>query len=143
MHGRMRSIQITLISMVVVLVLGQLGFAQQGDSAVIAIRCGKLIDGHTAQPQQDMVIIIRGERIEAVGKAANITIPKGATILDLSRATVLPMLPLPMSPIVVMSAGTSMIPHRFRAAAHRDRRHNGRNGDARPFGARGHRRCHL
>jgi imidazolonepropionase-like amidohydrolase len=90
MHGRMRSITAALIAMVVVLFFDQIGFAQQGDSAVIAIRCGKLIDGHTAQPQQDMVVIIRGERIEAVGKAASITIPKGATILDLSRATVLP-----------------------------------------------------
>lgn len=79
-----------LLAMVAVLVVGQIGFAQQGDSALIAIRCGKLIDGRAPRAQEDMVVIIRGDRIEAVGKAASITIPKGATIVDLSRATVLP-----------------------------------------------------
>lgn len=86
----MRSIKDALITMVAVLTLCQVGFAQQAGEALIAIRCGKLIDGIVAQPQQDMVVIIRGDRIEAVGKAASITIPKGATILDLRHATVLP-----------------------------------------------------
>lgn len=90
MHRNLKSIKAALITFVAVLVCGQIALAQQGDSTLIAIRCGKLIDGRTTQTQTDMVIVIRGERIEAVGKAASITIPKGATILDLSNATVLP-----------------------------------------------------
>lgn len=84
------SIKDALITMLAVLTLCPVGFAQQSGEALIAIRCGKLIDGIAAQPRQDMVVIIRGDRIEAVGKAASITIPTGATILDLSHVTVLP-----------------------------------------------------
>ena len=64
--------------------------AQRADTEVVAVRCGKLIDGRTMQPQLDMVIIIRGERIQAVGKAASVETPRGAIVIDLSQATVLP-----------------------------------------------------
>lgn len=90
MNRSLRSIKAGLMAVAVVLASFQIAFAQQGDSAVIAVRCGKLIDGRSAYPQEDMVVVIRGERIEAVGKAASISIPKGATILNLSQATVLP-----------------------------------------------------
>ncbi|MGH7754521.1 MAG: amidohydrolase family protein, partial [Gemmatimonadales bacterium] len=36
------------------------------------------------------VIVIRGERIERVAPAAQVSVPAGATVIDLSRATVLP-----------------------------------------------------
>ncbi|HWP44507.1 MAG TPA: amidohydrolase family protein [Blastocatellia bacterium] len=63
---------------------------QAGADEVVAVRCGRLIDGRTAEPQNDMVIIIRGERIQAVGSARAVSIPPGARVIDLSRATVLP-----------------------------------------------------
>ena len=57
---------------------------------VTAIRAGRLIDG-TGQPARDnQVIIVRGERIEAVGDAAAVAIPAGARVLDLSGHTVMP-----------------------------------------------------
>ncbi|MCZ0935001.1 MAG: amidohydrolase family protein [Gemmatimonadetes bacterium] len=57
---------------------------------VTAIRAGRLIDG-TGQPaRQDQVIIVRGERIEAVGDAAAIAIPDHARVVDLSGYTVMP-----------------------------------------------------
>ena len=57
---------------------------------VTAIRAGRLIDG-TGQPaRQDQVIIVRGERIEAVGDAAAIAIPDHARVVDLSGHTVMP-----------------------------------------------------
>ena len=57
---------------------------------VIAIRAGRLIDG-TGQPARDnQVIIVRGERIEAVGDAAAVAIPDGARVVDLSGHTVMP-----------------------------------------------------
>jgi len=65
--------------------------AQQPSAGqIVVIRCGKLIDGRTAQAQGGMIIIIRGERIEAVGKAESLAVPQGATVIDLSGATVLP-----------------------------------------------------
>lgn len=57
---------------------------------VTAIRAGRLIDG-TGQPaRENQVIIVRGERIEAVGDAAAIAIPDGARVVDLSGHTVMP-----------------------------------------------------
>jgi imidazolonepropionase-like amidohydrolase len=55
-----------------------------------AIRAGMVIDGKSAQPRRDQVIIIRGNRIENVADAASAKIPPGATVIDLSKATVLP-----------------------------------------------------
>jgi imidazolonepropionase-like amidohydrolase len=54
------------------------------------IRAGTLIDGKSDSPKRDQVIVIRGNRIDSVGDAANVKIPSGSTLIDLSRATVLP-----------------------------------------------------
>ena len=57
-------------------------------SGVIAIRAGRLIDGRGGTPVPNAVVLVRGERIQAVG--ANLPIPAGARVIDLSSATVLP-----------------------------------------------------
>src|SRR5213082_2296555 len=58
--------------------------------AVIVIRAGTLMDGKCGEPRHDQVIIIRGDRIESVSDASSAKAPAGATIIDLSKATVLP-----------------------------------------------------
>jgi imidazolonepropionase-like amidohydrolase len=62
----------------------------QGGDSVTVIRAGVLIDGKSAAPRTNQVIIIRGNRIESVGDAGNAKIPAGASVIDLSKATVLP-----------------------------------------------------
>ena len=57
---------------------------------VNVIRAGVLIDGKSDRPLRDEVVVIRGNRIESVSDAASAKIPAGATIIDLSHATVLP-----------------------------------------------------
>ena len=57
-------------------------------SGVVAIRAGRLIDGRGGAPVTNAVILVRGERIQAVG--ANLPIPAGARLIDLSGATLLP-----------------------------------------------------
>src|SRR5947209_2646198 len=57
---------------------------------VTVIRAGTLIDGKSDKPRRDQVIVIRGDRIESVGDAASSKAPAGATVIDLSQATVLP-----------------------------------------------------
>jgi imidazolonepropionase-like amidohydrolase len=57
---------------------------------ITVIRAGSLIDGKSDAPRHNQVIVIRGEKIESVGDAASAKIPAGATVLDLSHATVLP-----------------------------------------------------
>ncbi|HEX7253088.1 MAG TPA: amidohydrolase family protein, partial [Thermoanaerobaculia bacterium] len=58
--------------------------------AVLVIRAGTLIDGKSASPRRDQVIVIRGNRIESVGDSSSVKVPEGARVVDLSRATVLP-----------------------------------------------------
>jgi imidazolonepropionase-like amidohydrolase len=55
---------------------------------VTAIRAGKLVDPDSGKVLADQVIIIRDAKIEKVGKG--IEIPAGATVVDLSKMTVLP-----------------------------------------------------
>ena len=55
---------------------------------IIAIRCGRLIDGKSDAPINNAVVLIEGNQIKSVG--ANIPIPAGAEVIDLSGATVLP-----------------------------------------------------
>src|SRR5262245_12597319 len=53
-----------------------------------AIRCGRFFDGKRLELQQNVVILVEANRIRAAG--VNLTIPAGAKIVDLSRATVMP-----------------------------------------------------
>src|SRR6266511_5987463 len=56
--------------------------------AITAIKAGRLIDPETGTAAANQVIIIEGEKIRAVG--AELAIPTGATVIDLSKLTVLP-----------------------------------------------------
>ncbi len=70
--------------------LGMAAFGQSATPPVTVIRAGTLIDGKSDKPRRDQVIVIRGNRIESVADAANAKIPTGATVIDLSKQTVLP-----------------------------------------------------
>src|SRR5579859_5084337 len=66
-------------------------FAQQPPAAekAIAIRAATLIDGISAQPRHNVLIIVRGSKIESVTEGG--TPPAGATVLSFaSNVTVLP-----------------------------------------------------
>src|SRR5271166_674651 len=58
--------------------------------SVTVIRAGVLIDGKSNTPRHDRVIIIRGNRIESVTDSASAKILSGVTVIDLSKATLLP-----------------------------------------------------
>ena len=62
--------------------------AQTPPDPVIAIKAGRLIDPETGTVATGQVILIEGEKIKAVG--ADLSIPAGATVIDLSKLTVLP-----------------------------------------------------
>jgi imidazolonepropionase-like amidohydrolase len=55
---------------------------------VTAIRAGKLVDVETGRLLTNQVILVRGGKIEATGE--NLPIPAEATVIDLSKMTVLP-----------------------------------------------------
>jgi len=56
----------------------------------LAIQGGTLIDATGREPIQDAVIVVEGERIKAVGKRGEVTIPRGAKIIDAKGKTILP-----------------------------------------------------
>ena len=60
----------------------------QAPAPVTAIRAGRLIDPETGRAAANQVILIEGTKIKDVG--ANVSIPAGAAVIDLSRMTVLP-----------------------------------------------------
>ena len=62
--------------------------AKSETTTTIAIRAGRLIDGRSAAPIRDAVILIEGEKIKAVG--SGLAIPAGVQVIDLSKYTVLP-----------------------------------------------------
>lgn len=70
-------------AMFVTLFLGTFAAAQ-----VTAIRAGRLLDPDTGSVTTNQVIIVRDNKIASVGQ--NSPIPAGATVIDLSRMTVLP-----------------------------------------------------
>ena len=65
-----------------------IGIANAQPSAVTAIKAGRLIDPETGTASANQVILIEGEKITAVG--SNLAVPAGATVIDLSKLTVLP-----------------------------------------------------
>src|SRR5437660_2827309 len=56
----------------------------------VYIRAGRLFDGTGDKVRENMVIVVVGDRIQSVVPASATSIPADATVLDLSRATVLP-----------------------------------------------------
>ncbi|MEO7652495.1 MAG: amidohydrolase family protein, partial [Bryobacteraceae bacterium] len=67
---------------------GLLLLLAQGQAQITAIRAGKLADPETGATATGQTILIDGAKITAVG--ANLAIPPGAKLIDLSRYTVSP-----------------------------------------------------
>ncbi len=67
---------------------GALGRYLATPDQVVAIRAGRLFDARSGELLENQLVLVRGDRIENVG--ADISIPRGARVIDLSAATVLP-----------------------------------------------------
>ncbi len=90
-----RSTSLPLFLMVLFLVLlGLLGHSRAQTSAaapekITAIRAATLIDGLAAQPRHDVLIVIKGDRIESVSEGGSP--PAGASVINFGPSvTVLP-----------------------------------------------------
>jgi imidazolonepropionase-like amidohydrolase len=68
------------------LLAGLAAGAQQPADRLIAIRAGRLLDPASGRIDQNVTVVVRGDRIESVGAAP----PAGATTIDLTGYTVLP-----------------------------------------------------
>ena len=83
----MRSLR-KIIFMYWLLVFVTVPAAAQTAAPITAIKAGRLIDPETGSATNNQIILIEGERIKAVG--GNLAIPTGATVIDLSKLSVLP-----------------------------------------------------
>src|SRR5258708_10668877 len=54
------------------------------------IRAGRLFDATTDNVRENVIIVVEGGRIQSVTPTAQVQIPVGANVIDLSRARVLP-----------------------------------------------------
>jgi imidazolonepropionase-like amidohydrolase len=74
------------------MIVGILGAASMlwSQAQTTAVRAGRLFDPKSGQMTMNQVVLIQGDRITQVGPAASVSIPSGARVIDLSRATVLP-----------------------------------------------------
>jgi imidazolonepropionase-like amidohydrolase len=64
------------------------GPALRGES--LALVGGTLIDGFGGTPQQDSVVLVEGERIQAIGTVGDLPIPEGVRVVSTEGMSVLP-----------------------------------------------------
>jgi imidazolonepropionase-like amidohydrolase len=63
--------------------------AQEAPAAkVVALKCGRLVDGDGGAPVLNAVVLLEDDRIKTIG--TSVAIPAGAEVIDLSGMTVLP-----------------------------------------------------
>ena len=62
------------------------GQQQSAPASITAIRAGRLIDVRSGQVRQNVFVVIEKDRISRIGESA----PAGATVIDLSKYTVVP-----------------------------------------------------
>ncbi len=77
---------VVVVGALILALLPALTAAQQ--ESVTAIRAGRLVDPETGTATENQVILVQGGRITAVG--ADVAIPAGAEVIDLSDLTVSP-----------------------------------------------------
>jgi imidazolonepropionase-like amidohydrolase len=84
----MPRLRCSAVLLALVSVLGPATTLRAAEPSRVALRCGRLIDGRTDAVQSNAVVLVEGEKIQAVGTA--LAVPPDATIVDLSSSTCLP-----------------------------------------------------
>ena len=56
--------------------------------SLVAIKAGKLLDPETGKTKSNQIILVEGRQIKEIG--SDVKIPSNATVIDLSKSTVLP-----------------------------------------------------
>jgi imidazolonepropionase-like amidohydrolase len=88
---RGRALVVGLATMAIVAALGSRRALQSSQTTrTLVLDHARVIDGTGRPPRDDMRVVVRGDRIEAVGPAAAVAIPAQAERLDLSGRVVMP-----------------------------------------------------
>ncbi len=86
--GRVRILW--LLSAAALLLTGAAAAQQKSSEPVLALVGGQLIDGFGGPPIHNAVVVLRGNKIEAVGRQGQVPIPAGARIINTAGYTVMP-----------------------------------------------------
>ena len=91
----MKSYRFAILALMLAWFLPALSQAPAGEPEkpaprITYVKAGRLFDGTGDTYRDNVVIVVKGDRIEAVEPAAGANIPKAADVVDLSRAVVLP-----------------------------------------------------
>ena len=62
----------------------------EASGTTIAFTGGRMLDGTDKPPVENATIVVRGGKIVAAGPAASVTVPAGATRIDVTGKTVMP-----------------------------------------------------
>ncbi len=70
----------------------RIGFSQPADvpSAVVALTGARVVTMRGDEVIGSGTVLVRGNRIEAVGPSASVTVPAGATVVDVTGKTIIP-----------------------------------------------------
>lgn len=85
----MRAIRFSLPALVVALALGATSGLAQPQSPV-ALVGATIVDGNGGAPISDGVVVLRGDRIEAVGPRASVRLPRNARVVDVAGKWITP-----------------------------------------------------
>ena len=86
----MRSLCTRTVQLAAALLCTTGGYVSSQPAPTLVLDHVRLIDGSGAAPRDDTRILVRGDRIESVGPAADVAVPEGAERLDLTGRTVIP-----------------------------------------------------
>lgn len=85
--------RIAIATLVVTLIVGSVLSAFHSTNAaetVYLLKPAHVFDGESVQLKRDWVVLVRGEKIEAVGPASEIKAPSGAKVIELRGLTLMP-----------------------------------------------------
>src|SRR5438093_9657459 len=63
---------------------------QQVPPAVYLLKPARVFDGESASPHQGWAVLVRGDRIQAAGTAAEVQAPAEAKVIEMPGTTLLP-----------------------------------------------------
>src|SRR5258708_9711886 len=78
------------VSACLLAIVAPVSSAQAQTGSVIAIRAGHLFDSKSGKMLDNQIVLVKDDKIAAVGSADSVQIPSDAQVLDLSKSTVLP-----------------------------------------------------
>ena len=90
MRFRLQRTALVLLALCVSMLATPRGVAQTENAETVLLRPARVFDAGSVEAHEGWVVLVRGDRIAAVGPASKVTVPESATRIDLPGMTLLP-----------------------------------------------------